>query len=98
MKTYVGPMIRLMQLRLNSCSPLICSRNVRLDGAEELLEDSRDQENVAFLNPISSSHSTIVGTSTTCDGLSANESNNSVSCRNLVTRSNETLPRKQMSE
>ena len=48
---------------------------------------------MALLNP-KSSHSIIVGISP-CDGLSANESNNSVFCKKSVTRSNETLAEKQ---
>ena len=50
---------------------------------------------MAFLNPISSSDSIVVGISTVCDGFSANESNNSVFCRNSVMRSNETLAERQ---
>ena len=95
MKTHVGPMIRLIQLRLNNCSPVIWSRKARLDGVEDPLDESTDQENVASLNPISSSRSISVGTSTIFDGLSANESSNSVLCRNSVIRSNETLPGEQ---
>ena len=109
MKTHVGPMIRLIQWRLNSCSPLIWSRNLRRDGVEEppTVEDAlgvenplgikespgelTDQENVALLNPISSSRSIVVGIPTSCAGVSANESNNSDFCRNSVIRSNETL-------
>ena len=52
---------------------------------------------MALLNPMSS-HSTVVGISL-CDGFSVNESNNSVFCKNSVTRSNETLAERQgMSE
>ena len=50
---------------------------------------------MAFLNPISPSDSIVVGISTVGDGLSANESNNSVFCRNSVIRSNETLAKRQ---
>ena len=91
MKTHVGPMIRLIQSYLNNCSPLICSRNVRWDGVKvpPWSGDSTDQENVALLNP-RSSRSIVVGISP-CNGLSANDSNNSVLCKNSVTRSNDTL-------
>ena len=96
MRTHVGPIIRLIQSRLNNCSPLIWSRNVRWDGVEEpsLSGDSTDQENVALLNPMSS-HAVVE--ISTCDGLSANESNNSVLCKNSVKRSNETLAERQTS-
>ena len=47
---------------------------------------------MALLNPMSS-HS-IVGISPR-DGLSVNESNNSVFCKNSVTRSNDTLAERQ---
>ena len=95
MKTDVGPMIRLIQSRLNNCSPLIWSRNVRWDGVEEpsWSGDSTDQENVALLNPMSS-HSFVVEIST-CEDLSANESNSSVFRKNSVTRSNEILAERQ---
>ena len=95
MKTHVGPIIRFIQSRLNNCSPLIWSRNVRWDGVKvpSWSGDSTDQENVALLNPMSS-HSIVVGISS-CDGLSVNESNSSVSCKNSVTRSNETLAERQ---
>ena len=48
---------------------------------------------MALLKPMSS-HSIVDGGST-CDGFSVNESNNSVFCKNSVTRSNETLAERQ---
>ena len=48
---------------------------------------------MALLNP-KSSHSIVVEISP-CDDLSVNESNNSVFCKNSVTRSNETLAERQ---
>ena len=100
LKTYVGPMIRLIQSCLNNCLPLIWSRNVRWDGVEvpSWSGDSTDQENVALLNP-KSPHSIVVGLGISpCDGLSVKKSNNSVFCKKSVIRSNETLAERERHE
>jgi len=58
--TYVGPMMRLMQLDLKVSSPSMVNLNDRrLDGVNDPSSESNDHEKAAFRKPIMSSRGDI---------------------------------------
>lgn len=94
---YVGPIIKLMALRLNIRSPSTRSRKTRLEGVANPISSSSssDQENEASLNPISSlDWRSAAGFAACIESIFSprKESSNSLLCKNSLSRSRETLP------
>lgn len=91
-KSYVGPIIKLIQFRLKRISSSMWSLNSRVVGVRET-SCTADHANVAFLNPILSAETSSTRTGRNCWLLSVLKwSRTSVSWRKSLRRSNDTFP------